>query len=1797
MKRPVQISALLALVALALLALLNARSRVASMNQPASTLMAPPRQSARSVVSFSVTNAAAAKAALHAQTNAEPIEAFNRWLQTFTLNRADAEELGVELARQRRKALGELIQRDPEQALQMRIPFSVRQRLPSAIQEQLEERVSGRGDLAVFGALPFAGREADFQAIERWARIDGRTYRAYVYGRRASQATSREVSLHGIAVDGMLALSDSTVRLLDSDEPASAAKQSTKNQCPISGKEVASTTAEASTPDTPLVESGDQIYRLCSLAHASALSEELWAQEESAAIAAWASTGANNVLVLIVDFPDLPGANTTTGDALDVMNEVDQFYRANSFQQFSFGAVEVTSVLRLPRASTAYATADPSQLLADARSAAAALGFNVFDYRLDVVSFHYIGFPWGGLGYIGGKGAFVQGPSLRPGTVEHELGHNLGNRHAGGWLTDDESVLGPGRRLEFGNEFDIMGSGPGHLNANFKLIAGWLSEPNVLTISNNGTYRLHAMDTGAELIADHFYALRIPAGPSLHGLPSDYWLDFRQQFTNSPLAMSGVLVHWATNTPGVDHNQLLDMNPGAVSGFRDAPLVVGRTFVDAARGIFITPVAKGGSGADVWLDIAVKFRPTNVSSPAISLNASSLTASPGETVQFTATASDADGDMVSYSWDFGDGSVPEGSLNQPAVSKSWVVRGEYVVRCTVSDMKGGEGSASVLVRVGNPSTFHISGRVLWQGNPLQGVRVNNGLTGADFRGAWTDSDGGFVLVGLAASSYLLRTVKPGFNFAATFTNPVTVVSQHVEGLVFYAETNNAMFITEFVPRSGAVGSTVAIRGLNLFPPLSPGGVSFGGVPSVNYSSSYGSFTQITAVVPHGAVTGPVILKTWWWWYGVPTATSAMSFVVLPTAPGILTQPQSQTNGFGFDARFRVTASGSGPFAYQWRKDGMEIPAGTNRVLILTNLQSEHTGNYDVIVANPVGSITSAVAWLEVVQTPTFEEALDTTNLLWTTGGDIGWRTQTNFTYDEMDAAESGELSLASDASWLETTVNGPGTLRFYYFRPPTMDLSLRYGESPAQLTNVVYLTDNWTCCWWTKEVRIPAGTQVLRWHARTSSPESSPKAGLDEVSFTSGLPPLITRQPENHSVPVGGTATFEVQAEGTEPLFYEWFDYYGGPIPGATNRTFTVNNATTNDARSYSVRVYNTAGEARSYSAYLSVVGPPAPYLSVASDVQAGNISVGVGFLNPGFAGIARLELFDGITRLVARTNLGGGSYFLLTVSNMPPGRRLSLFAIATDNWGQIGTSAVVNVSVVLQLVQRSGLWKYLDDGNDPGPAWRELNFDDRTWLLGVAPFGYPPNLWDPWRPRITTVIWFGDPTNKFITTWFRRAFTVPDTATLSNAVLWLNRDDGAVVYLNGIEIFRSNMPKGEANSHTLAAASVEGSEHAVYFPKRISPDLFVNGTNVLAAEVHQADPASEDMYFDSILTAYLPSEPQVAIISPSNGEAIQGIAVPLHAVAVDPDGEIVRVEFFWEGTKIGEAVTAPYTIVWTNAPFLLDYLSVTARATDDSGTMSTSAPVNIWLTGPPDAALLTSIHWQYLDGGSDPGPNWHSRDFDSENWGSGDTILGTSPAADTIIDTGPPGARHPTTYFRSSLSLYMENPPRFTGFTLYLFSELADGAIVYVNGMEIFRTNLPAGSIAATNYTELPPAELGWIEANVDPGELGEYNVIAVEMHQNSPDSDVLAFDLALIGYVDLSAPELRIEQTGEGLMLHWEGKWVWDPQTGWVRRYGLLEQAFQIDGPWEPIYDVGGTLYVFETDASQRFFRLRWP
>ena len=166
-------------------------------------------------------------------------------------------------------------------------------------------------------------------------------------------------------------------------------------------------------------------------------------------------------------------------------------------------------------------------------------------------------------------------------------------------------------------------------------------------------------------------------------------------------------------------------------------------------------------------------------------------------------------------------------------------------------------------------------------------------------------------------------------------------------------------------------------------------------------------------------------------------------------------------------------------------------------------------------------------------------------------------------------------------------------------------------------------------------------------------------------------------------------------------------------------------------------------------------------------------------------------------------------------------------------------------------LISANSAWRFRDDGIDQGTAWRGAAFDDSDWGSGDAELGYGDG------DEATVVGFGGDPNGKFITTWFRRAFTITNPASVLTLTLGLVRDDGAVVYLNDAEIFRSNMPAGTI-THTTLAGGNTGAESA-WHTTPVTPSLLVNGPNVLAVEVHQVGPTSSDISFNASLSAILP--------------------------------------------------------------------------------------------------------------------------------------------------------------------------------------------------------------------------------------------------------------------------------------------------------------------------------------------------
>ena len=166
--------------------------------------------------------------------------------------------------------------------------------------------------------------------------------------------------------------------------------------------------------------------------------------------------------------------------------------------------------------------------------------------------------------------------------------------------------------------------------------------------------------------------------------------------------------------------------------------------------------------------------------------------------------------------------------------------------------------------------------------------------------------------------------------------------------------------------------------------------------------------------------------------------------------------------------------------------------------------------------------------------------------------------------------------------------------------------------------------------------------------------------------------------------------------------------------------------------------------------------------------------------------------------------------------------------------------------------VPKGSVWRYLDTGVDPGASWRNPGFDDSGWKSGKGILGYGD------AGQATTVAFGPNSGAKYITTWFRLGFTVDDPASVTGLLAQVLRDDGLVVWLNGVQAAKDNLPEGDVTVSTLASSAIGGTDETTYVDFRLDPALLRKGQNTLAVEVHQNSGSSSDLSFDLALVATL---------------------------------------------------------------------------------------------------------------------------------------------------------------------------------------------------------------------------------------------------------------------------------------------------------------------------------------------------
>ncbi|MHC4145320.1 MAG: serine/threonine protein kinase, partial [Planctomycetota bacterium] len=223
----------------------------------------------------------------------------------------------------------------------------------------------------------------------------------------------------------------------------------------------------------------------------------------------------------------------------------------------------------------------------------------------------------------------------------------------------------------------------------------------------------------------------------------------------------------------------------------------------------------------------------------------------------------------------------------------------------------------------------------------------------------------------------------------------------------------------------------------------------------------------------------------------------------------------------------------------------------------------------------------------------------------------------------------------------------------------------------------------------------------------------------------------------------------------------------------------------------------------------------------------------------------------DYLTAAVSLSNAGDESTFQGVrpdVSNLVDGTNVLAVEIHRAQGGSSNSGrnlSLTGATNTTTLVPWGSTWKYLDDGSDQGTAWYDPGFDDSGWASGPAELGRGRG--DP----ATVVSWGPDEGNRHITHYFRQSFNIPDASNYQGLHLGIKRDDGAVVYLNGKEVFRDNIPAGKVTCRTHAYGTGRGGVFGSCF---IGPDKLVDGANVLAVEIHQRLGGSGDIAFDLLL-------------------------------------------------------------------------------------------------------------------------------------------------------------------------------------------------------------------------------------------------------------------------------------------------------------------------------------------------------
>jgi hypothetical protein len=623
---------------------------------------------------------------------ADSIADFGQWLACYEAAPADDRPglvtEGVRLAKRRESAMRRLIATQPRLALQHAVPRLAK--LPESVARYLEQHAEGLAKYTVTVACGGPGHR--HCNVERSLELNGQRLTPRWLERRAHLGSKSGLPVHGIVLGGQMAIADEPARELSVAERSALGLTADQTVLSLAG--------ERHTFDTPAA-AADWQRKLIAAEQTLGPAVRLRPMAKQKPPVAW-TTGKKSVLFIRIDFSDREGNPLNDEAAMFSMNRTNEFLGDNSYGKLTIDTTLVPGVLRMPKPAAWYQAEPESrddELLAHGRDAARVLGakYNYRDYDLYMVCFDSIFDGWAGKARVGTIGLWLNG-GFSNDTIQHELGHNLGLYHANAWVpSQGDSPIGAGEHEEYGDPYDNMGdySPYGHFNVYFKNYLWWIPNTSVKSVSRTGTYRVKAHDHRESNIGVR--ALKIGKNSG-----RDYWVGVRHWLVGDE-----IMLRWGLKSGSSmsgDGSLLLDMTPETRREFeesqpRDHSLQMGKTFHDSSRRVSVTPVARGGDGHKLWVDMRVVYgSAASNRTPSVSIAGSSVEGKVGEPFRLTASGSDPDNDALFYLWEFSDGS--DAAYGKTVSHTYFLGAGSaFPVTCTAVDGRGGSATATIAVQV------------------------------------------------------------------------------------------------------------------------------------------------------------------------------------------------------------------------------------------------------------------------------------------------------------------------------------------------------------------------------------------------------------------------------------------------------------------------------------------------------------------------------------------------------------------------------------------------------------------------------------------------------------------------------------------------------------------------------------------------------------------------------------------------------------------------------------------------------------------------------------------------------------------------------------------------------------------------------------------------------------------------------------------------------------------------------------------------------------------------------------------